>query len=53
MLPSLIDPFLPADNVGGNLAEESSFIVLFPKYREVYLREAWPGVTKALKNLGM
>ncbi|KAI1304471.1 ribosomal RNA assembly protein KRR1 [Xylaria venustula] len=48
-----IDPFLPADNVGGNLAEESSFIVLFPKYREVYLREAWPGVTKALKNLGM
>ncbi|KAI0553694.1 ribosomal RNA assembly protein KRR1 [Xylaria curta] len=48
-----IDPFLPADNVGGNLAEESSFIVLFPKYREVYLREAWPGVTKALKNLGI
>ncbi|TRX97614.1 hypothetical protein FHL15_001369 [Xylaria flabelliformis] len=39
-----IDPFLPtvslltaicrSDNVGGNLAEESSFIVLFPKYRE-------------------
>ncbi|KAI8946888.1 ribosomal RNA assembly protein KRR1 [Xylaria longipes] len=48
-----IDPFLPADNAGGNLAEESSFIVLFPKYREVYLREAWPGVTKALKNLGI
>ncbi|KAI0972772.1 ribosomal RNA assembly protein KRR1 [Xylaria arbuscula] len=48
-----IDPFLPADNAGGNLAEESSFIVLFPKYREVYLREAWPGVTKALKNLGV
>ncbi|KAI1739431.1 ribosomal RNA assembly protein KRR1 [Xylaria scruposa] len=48
-----IDTFLPADNVGGNLAEESSFIVLFPKYREVYLREAWPGVTKALKNLGI
>ncbi|KAI0817200.1 ribosomal RNA assembly protein KRR1 [Xylaria sp. FL0064] len=48
-----VDPFLPADNVGGTLAEESSFIVLFPKYREVYLREAWPGVTKALKNLGI
>jgi ribosomal RNA assembly protein len=30
-----VDPFLPADNVGGTLAEESSFIVLFPKYREV------------------
>ncbi|KAI0459286.1 ribosomal RNA assembly protein KRR1 [Xylaria acuta] len=48
-----IDPFLPTDNAGGNLAEESSFIVLFPKYREVYLREAWPGVTKALKNVGI
>ncbi|KAI0447895.1 ribosomal RNA assembly protein KRR1 [Xylaria telfairii] len=48
-----IDPFLPTDNVSGNLAEESSFIILFPKYREVYLREAWPGVTKALKNLGI
>ncbi|TGJ81679.1 hypothetical protein E0Z10_g7069 [Xylaria hypoxylon] len=48
-----IDTFLPTDNVGGNLAEESSFIVLFPKYREVYLREAWPGVTKALKNIGI
>ncbi|KAI0401816.1 ribosomal RNA assembly protein KRR1 [Xylaria palmicola] len=48
-----IDPFLPTDNVGGTLAEESSFIVLFPKYREVYLREAWPGVTKALKNIGI
>ncbi|KAI8635274.1 ribosomal RNA assembly protein KRR1 [Xylariaceae sp. FL1651] len=48
-----IEPFQPSDNVGGTLAEESSFIVLFPKYREVYLREAWPGVTKALKNLGI
>ncbi|KAI1151954.1 ribosomal RNA assembly protein KRR1 [Nemania diffusa] len=48
-----VEPFLPSDNVSGTLAEESSFIVLFPKYREVYLREAWPGVTKALKNLGI
>ncbi|KAJ2995656.1 hypothetical protein NUW58_g1212 [Xylaria curta] len=64
MLPSLqwdtddidkwkIDPFQPSDNIGGTLTEESSFIVLFPKYREVYLREAWAGVTKALKNLGI
>ncbi|KAI1367141.1 ribosomal RNA assembly protein KRR1 [Xylaria arbuscula] len=48
-----VDPFLPADNAGGAFAEESSFIVLFPKYREVYLREAWSGVTKALKNIGI
>jgi len=25
--------------------------VLFPKYRERYLRDAWPAVTKALKEV--
>ncbi|KAI0539578.1 hypothetical protein GGR58DRAFT_512279 [Xylaria digitata] len=45
-----IEPFTAADNVGGTFAEESSFQVLFPKYREQYLREAWPLVTQALKS---
>lgn len=48
-----IDPFTPADNAGGTFAEESSFVTLFPKYREVYLREAWPLVTKSLEKHGV
>ena len=35
------------------LTEESSFAVLFPSYREAYLREAWPQVTQALKEHGV
>ncbi|KAI1399125.1 eukaryotic type KH-domain (KH-domain type I) [Hypoxylon fuscum] len=48
-----VEPFKPSDNAGGTFAEESSFAVLFPKYREVYLKEAWPGVTKALQQQGI
>ena len=33
--------------------EESSFATLFPKYREHYLREVWPVVTKSLDNHGV
>lgn len=33
---------------GGRLLEESCFATLFPKYRENYLRQVWPVVTKAL-----
>ena len=36
---------------GGQLLEESSFATLFPKYREGYLREVWPMVTRALDKV--
>ncbi|KAK1767947.1 hypothetical protein QBC33DRAFT_37954 [Phialemonium atrogriseum] len=48
-----IEEFTPADNAGGTFAEESSFATLFPKYREVYLREVWPLVTRALQKHGI
>eukprot|EP00802_Teleaulax_amphioxeia_P012260 Tamp_12299.p1 GENE.Tamp_12299~~Tamp_12299.p1 ORF type:complete len:399 (+),score=119.29 Tamp_12299:175-1197(+) len=37
----------------GPLLEESSFATLFPKYREVYLRESWPVVTRELDKVGI
>ncbi|KAH8077711.1 putative rRNA processing-related protein [Filobasidium floriforme] len=48
-----IDPFTEADNVSGPFTEESSFAVLFPKYREQYLRESWGAVTKVLGKHGI
>ena len=47
--PLQIEPFTEADNPAGTFAEESSFVTLFPKYREHYLRSVWPSVTTALR----
>jgi ribosomal RNA assembly protein len=41
------EPFTKGDNPHGMIAE-STFALLFPKYRESYLRECWPLVKKAL-----
>lgn len=47
-----IDPFKP-EEMKGPLLEESTFATLFPKYREAYLKEIWPHVTKALNAHGI
>ena len=39
------------DNPHGRLFASSTFSVLFPKYREEYLRSAWPLVKKELQNI--
>ena len=33
------------------MLEESSFVILFPAYREKYLRECWPLVTDRLSKM--
>jgi ribosomal RNA assembly protein len=48
-----IEAFRPEDNLGGRVLEESQFATLFPKYRENYLREVWPHVTKLLQPYGI
>ncbi|KAL2158637.1 hypothetical protein VTH06DRAFT_4119 [Thermothelomyces fergusii] len=47
-----IEPFTKEQSSGPFL-EESSFMTLFPKYRERYLKDAWPLVTKALEKHGI
>lgn len=44
-----IEEFKEEDNASGQpFAEESSFMTLFPKYRESYLKTIWNDVTRAL-----
>ena len=46
-----IEEFKPEDNTSGlPFSEESSFMTLFPKYREVYLKSVWKDVTRALEK---
>lgn len=46
-----LEEFKPEHNTSGlHFAEESSFMTLFPKYREQYLRGIWSDVTKALEK---
>jgi hypothetical protein len=44
-----IEPFTP-EQLAGHFLEESSFATLFPKYREMYLKEVWPLVTNTLQK---
>eukprot|EP01128_Nolandella_sp_AFSM9_P000195 TRINITY_DN10374_c0_g1_i2.p1 TRINITY_DN10374_c0_g1~~TRINITY_DN10374_c0_g1_i2.p1 ORF type:complete len:327 (-),score=99.64 TRINITY_DN10374_c0_g1_i2:893-1849(-) len=47
-----IEPF-EKGAMSSPLLEESSFATLFPRYREKYLRETWPLVTKELAKHGV
>jgi len=56
-IPKGVDPWAPIpitkeDNPTG-LLEESSFAILFPKYREKYLQSVWPAVVQGCKQHGI
>jgi len=44
--------FTETDNPTG-LLETSSFQILFPKYRELYLKQSWPLIVRALTPHGI
>ncbi|XP_045582771.1 KRR1 small subunit processome component homolog [Procambarus clarkii] len=46
-------PEFKKGDMTSHLLEESSFSVLFPKYREKYLKECWPLLTKTLADYGV
>ena len=48
----VVEKFEPDMNKNG-MIEESSFSVLFPQYREKYLKEVWPLVKKSLKKFNI
>ena len=49
-----IDPFpQPEKSSHQPFLEESSFALLFPKYREPYLRSVWGQVTSSLDSVGL
>jgi len=50
--PVQVEPF-EKGQMKGSLLEESSFATLFPKYREQYLKEVWPIVTRELDKFGI
>lgn len=47
-----IEPF-KVEGTHSPLAEQSSFSILFPQYRETYIRSVWTIVTKRLESVGV
>jgi ribosomal RNA assembly protein len=46
-----INEFTKQDSTA--ILEESSFVTLFPKYREAYLKECWGFITQTLEKFGI
>ena len=46
-------PEFKKGDMKSSLLEESSFAVLFPQYREKYIKEVFPHIRKALKEFGV